>query len=108
MGLDQYIYIQKDPKKYGKKSNKHYFRNFHSLHRAIQDKWLERGRPGTNVYDVENPNELIDMVITLEANDLQAMKDVEPAERCEEEFNKVLELVEKAFDEELEVGYGAF
>jgi hypothetical protein len=108
MGLDQTIYIQKDYNKFGSRKDdyeEHYFRNFYTLHNAIEKQWVDRGRPGENVYGVKNPDELIDMGIALQASDLEPMRDIEVPDSYKKEYNEVLTKSEQAFKDARRVDY---
>jgi hypothetical protein len=107
MGLDQKIIIQKNYNKRSSRSDfeSHYFRNFHALHNAIEQQWVDRGRLGENVYGVKNPDELIDMGIALQASDLKPMKDIEVPDTYKEEYNEVLTKIEQAFKDARMVDY---
>ena len=107
MGLDQNIVIQKDYNKRSTRSDfeSHYFRNFHALHNAIEQQWVDRGRPGENVYGDKNPDELIDMGIALQASDLEPMKDIEVNDSYKEEYDEVLTKIEQAFKDARMVDY---
>jgi len=108
MGLDQTIYIQKDYNKFGSRKDdheKHYFRNFYTLHNAIQQQWVDRGRLGENVYGVKNPDKLIDMGIALKASDLEPMRDIEVPDSYKDEYDEVLIKLEEAFKDARMVDY---
>ena len=110
MGLDQTIYIQKDYNKFGSRKEdyeEHYFRNFYALHNAIEQQWMDRGRPGENVYGVKNPDVLIDMGIALQPSDLAPMRDIEVNDSYKEEYDEVLTKIEQAFKDARMVDYTA-
>ena len=107
MGLDQNIVIQKNYNRRSTRSDfeSHYFRNFYTLHNAIEQLWVDRGRPGENVYGVKNPKELIDMGIALQPSDLAPMKDIEVNDSYKEEYDEVLTKIEQAFKDARMVDY---
>jgi hypothetical protein len=108
MGLDQTIYIQKDYNKFGSRKEdyeEHYYRNFYALHNAIEQQWIDRGRPGENVYGVKNPKELIDMGIALQPSDLEPMRDIEVHDSDKKEYDELLTKIEQAFKDARMVDY---